>query len=320
MAKYPLPIIQTLFAYSGNKCAFPDCNANMVEDKSIIGEKCHIEGEKEESARYNPNMTDKERNSLDNLILLCPTHHTLIDKKPQEYTTDNLKKMKHRHELKNKNGGYHIPDDILKIVNVSINNDNYSLQRTHNLLQLYKGLSSNETKRLWRVHFKYVLNGLTFSQPISEDEKNALRVLFYDLLELKYDKDMFPELLLAFLDKVPIEIQREYTEELKPYIESIVKEGFANPYLPHLYPYLHKTEIETLNYLINNADKFDNDSFKTLMDRSNVDFGKLVKTPQYLELEHRLWKKLDSLEKEKTAKERYNIAYENIKNLINKFY
>jgi hypothetical protein len=173
---------------------------------------------------------------------------------------------------------------------------------------------------LWRSHFSYVLKGLTFSRPIPEEEKNALRVLFDDLLELKYDKDMFHGLLLDFLDNTPIEIQQEYTEELKSYIETIAKEDFANPYLPHLYRYLHRSEFETLNYLIDNADKFDNDNFKTLMDRSNIDFGKLANTSQYMELEYRLWKKLDGFEKEKSVKERYNIAYENIKSLINKFY
>jgi hypothetical protein len=40
-----------------------------------------------------------------------------------------------------------------------------------------------------------VLNGLTFSQPISEDEKHAVRVPFDDLLELKNDEGMFTELL-----------------------------------------------------------------------------------------------------------------------------
>jgi hypothetical protein len=57
----------------------------------IIGEICHIEGEGGKSARYNPNMTQEERKSFNNLILLCPTHHTLIDKNPIEYTTGLLK-------------------------------------------------------------------------------------------------------------------------------------------------------------------------------------------------------------------------------------
>lgn len=290
------------------------------EDKSIIGEICHIEGEKKGSTRYNPNMSDEQRNNIDNLILLCPTHHTMVDKNPQQYTTDNLKKMKYENEMKNKNKEYHVPDDILRIVNVSINNDKYSLQRTHNLLRLCKALSGNETKKLWYDHFKYILNGLTFSQPISEEEKNALRVLFDDLLELKNDEGIFTELLSSFLDKIPIDIKKEYTEELKSYIETIVNKDFGSPYLAHLYRYLNRSEVETLDYLVNNADKFNQDSFKTLMDRSNIDFGKLAKTPQYLELEHRLWKKLDSLEREKNVEERYNTAYENIKNLISKFY
>jgi hypothetical protein len=40
----------------------------------------------------------------------------------------------------------------------------------------------------------------------------------------------------------------------------------------------------------------------------------------YLELEHRLWKKLDDLEKQKSIEQKYSAAYENIENLVNKFY
>lgn len=57
------------------------------ENLIIIGQICHIEGEKEMSSRFNSNMTEEQRRSFDNLILLCPTHHTIIDRDP-EYFTD----------------------------------------------------------------------------------------------------------------------------------------------------------------------------------------------------------------------------------------
>ncbi|HAY96656.1 HNH endonuclease, partial [Shewanella sp.] len=44
----------------------------------------HIKGNKLGSNRYDPEQTDVERDSYENLILLCPTHHTLIDKAENE--------------------------------------------------------------------------------------------------------------------------------------------------------------------------------------------------------------------------------------------
>ena len=44
-------------------------------------------------------MTVKERNSYENLLLLCPNHHDLIDElEPERFTVDDLMDMKHAHE------------------------------------------------------------------------------------------------------------------------------------------------------------------------------------------------------------------------------
>lgn len=57
----------------------------------------HIAGLNPGSARYDPQMTDNERNSGENLILLCPTDHTMIDGDPSYYTVEYLKKIKFDH-------------------------------------------------------------------------------------------------------------------------------------------------------------------------------------------------------------------------------
>lgn len=87
-----------LFALSGNKCAFPGCNVvftnhNTTENLSNI---CHIE-DAEEGGRYNKDMTEKERASFDNLILLCPTHHKTTDNFV-DFSVEKLKNMKRNHE------------------------------------------------------------------------------------------------------------------------------------------------------------------------------------------------------------------------------
>jgi len=50
----------------------------------------HICGDKPGANRHDAGQTDAERDDYQNLILLCPTHHTLIDRKENEsvYTVD----------------------------------------------------------------------------------------------------------------------------------------------------------------------------------------------------------------------------------------
>jgi len=62
----------------------------------------HICGNRPDANRHDPSQTDNERNDYTNLILLCPTHHSLIDQKENEnvYTIDILQQIKTAHEAK----------------------------------------------------------------------------------------------------------------------------------------------------------------------------------------------------------------------------
>ena len=89
---------------SGNRCAMPECHKGLVIPKtgndpaSIIGIIAHIKGENPTSARYDPEMTDKERNCYDNLILVCSDCHKMIDDQPNTYPVEKLHKIKEEHE------------------------------------------------------------------------------------------------------------------------------------------------------------------------------------------------------------------------------
>lgn len=93
-----------LYMYSGNVCAFPDCNYQLqgtdkIKNNNYIGEIAHIEGANEGSPRYNPNLSLEDRRSYDNLILLCPTHHKETNDETI-YSVKVLKEMKKNHEFK----------------------------------------------------------------------------------------------------------------------------------------------------------------------------------------------------------------------------
>lgn len=93
-----------LCAKSGNRCALPNCRAILVEDAtktdgaSLIAEAAHIKGKKPDSPRHDASMTDEERDCYKNLILLCPSCHTKIDKQPNAYPVELLQQYKTEHE------------------------------------------------------------------------------------------------------------------------------------------------------------------------------------------------------------------------------
>jgi hypothetical protein len=98
--------IKRLFALSGNRCAFPRCDASMALDDTLVGEICHIKGRKPDAARYDPAQMPAERNDYDNLILLCAPHHKVVDDDEDSYTVERLRKMKVDHET----GATPVPD------------------------------------------------------------------------------------------------------------------------------------------------------------------------------------------------------------------
>ena len=83
-------------ARAGGMCEL--CGIRIVEDNKIMGEVAHIRGDKPGSARYDKNMSEGERNSPENLILLCPNCHTRVDKNPEKHTVEHLL-YRQRHHL-----------------------------------------------------------------------------------------------------------------------------------------------------------------------------------------------------------------------------
>ena len=85
---------------SKNRCAFTDCSEILTDydTTTVLGERCHIKGEKPTSARYDPTQTPKERESFENLVMMCCKHHKIIDARPDIYTVEVLLDMKRKHE------------------------------------------------------------------------------------------------------------------------------------------------------------------------------------------------------------------------------
>ncbi len=99
MAELKLQTIKRLFAMSGNLCSFPNCKIPIVEESgTVTGEICHIKAQSPKGPRYDSRQTEEERQSYDNLVLLCARHHKIVDAEPEIYDVQALAEMKAIHE------------------------------------------------------------------------------------------------------------------------------------------------------------------------------------------------------------------------------
>jgi len=77
----PLKDVKLLWGRSGNRCAI--CRREVSEDKIAssdaypLGEQAHIVAEEAIGPRGESTLSLDERNRYHNLILLCPTDHTI---------------------------------------------------------------------------------------------------------------------------------------------------------------------------------------------------------------------------------------------------
>lgn len=96
-----LTTVKTLFALSCNFCAYPGCDLRLTDPSwgAVRADVAHIRGEKPGAARYAPEMTDSERNAIENLVLLCPNHHREVDRlEPLNWSAERLMQVKAEHE------------------------------------------------------------------------------------------------------------------------------------------------------------------------------------------------------------------------------
>ena len=103
----PIPELTVirLWVRAGGRCQV--CNEYLLIDVLTLKEAnysniAHIVAVSRDGPRGHDPMPLEERNNISNLMLVCPTHHKLIDSKEYvgEYTTATLRKMKCEHETR----------------------------------------------------------------------------------------------------------------------------------------------------------------------------------------------------------------------------
>lgn len=104
MSRY-IPVSDRLILYgkSGRRCSMPECRANLIPEiapdiETNIAENAHIIAFGEKGPRSNNTIEESEKNSYKNLLLVCATCHTIIDKNPKQFPVEKLLKIKEDHE------------------------------------------------------------------------------------------------------------------------------------------------------------------------------------------------------------------------------
>lgn len=92
--------IKLLWGLAAGRCSKPGCEQECIKfldgDPTIIGEMAHVFAKQPDGPRGIAGGGD---DTYENLILLCPSHHTEIDKAPDGvYTAETLYEWKRLHE------------------------------------------------------------------------------------------------------------------------------------------------------------------------------------------------------------------------------
>ncbi len=93
-----------IWLFAGGRCEYPGCNEPLWKDNLTLAQLnraylAHIIAEKPDGPRGDPVLSEKLKADPTNIILLCDTHHRLVDKKDVEgHPVELLRKFKQEHE------------------------------------------------------------------------------------------------------------------------------------------------------------------------------------------------------------------------------
>lgn len=92
------PDIKLLWYRSGGRCAICRKELSVETSGGVIGQMAHIIAASSGGPRADSSVPAPKLNKYENLILLCPNHHTEIDSDTAKWTHTRLRQVKRRHE------------------------------------------------------------------------------------------------------------------------------------------------------------------------------------------------------------------------------
>jgi len=91
--------LKILWSAAAGRCSFPGCRIVLsTTGETVLGEMAHIAARSPDGPRGDHELPLPARDEYANLILLCPTHHTLIDSELDQWSVERLRGLKAEHE------------------------------------------------------------------------------------------------------------------------------------------------------------------------------------------------------------------------------
>ena len=99
------PVRSLLWARSAGRCEFDGCNEPLWRDgltqlEMNFADVAHIIGDQEHGPRGDALLSKAYCNDANNLMLMCPKHHRMIDRITKTYSVEVLREMKQAHEAR----------------------------------------------------------------------------------------------------------------------------------------------------------------------------------------------------------------------------
>jgi hypothetical protein len=96
--------LKILWGRAAGRCAVPECRVELIVDATthdpivVIGDIAHIEASSNQGPRANRNLSAKDRNDYENLILLCKNCHCRFDAQKRANRVQDIKRLRRAHE------------------------------------------------------------------------------------------------------------------------------------------------------------------------------------------------------------------------------
>lgn len=96
--RIPEADLKQLWCMSGGICAI--CRRGLARpgEKGVIGEMAHILAHSERGPRSDADVSLDRLNAYENLMLLCPTDHAVVDREPEKWPAQRLRSVKRETE------------------------------------------------------------------------------------------------------------------------------------------------------------------------------------------------------------------------------
>lgn len=188
-----------LWAVSGGRCEL--CNRLLYQDlvygqDGNFGEMAHIHAVSESGPRNKRGMTSEEKNSVENLMLLCEEHHHMIDTFPDKFRDGLLLKKKRAHEARIREVTEISSEQTTRIVTYFSNIDHYEVFSSDRLLREAVLFADRVPMQEPTIHLssdsyiRYVPAKEIFQQK-EQDLEKTFRIWFDDVIKKQDSISLF---------------------------------------------------------------------------------------------------------------------------------